>query len=412
METIITKDAYNILKFIDFKILYKWYVSQYINPYQIKSRFQLIELGKLLKPYKEKIKRNDYKGDFDVIAKVSFNDGKIHLRDKRETGMDLYKLKSKQLLVSKINFHQGAVAINNFDDLVCSTHYQPYNINYNLICGDFLTKVIRSVHFKKFQGYLKAEGIKNEATYEFISTLKIPLPDLQIQEKLLQYYYDKLQLAENQESQANELEKGIDEYLIKELEISRKNKSNRVKGKLYFVNFKDLQRWDTKYFLEEKYNITSRFSLLTYSDLFYSLKNGVSTRNHTKTGIRFLKVADIKNNTISNHNVFYVTEYKGTDVLNSETLLITRKGTVGQSYFVKENNEYIASSEIFIIKLKDNVIGDYVSEINLSNFIQEQYKEKSTGTIMPSLSQENLKSIIIPVPPKQKQLEILNKINI
>ena len=103
-------------------------MSYYINPHKIQSQFELVSLDKILSPLKQKISKKNFKKNFDIVAKISFADGKIHLRPERETGMDLYFVPKNTLLVSKINFHQGALAINEIADLVCSTHYQPYEI--------------------------------------------------------------------------------------------------------------------------------------------------------------------------------------------------------------------------------------------------------------------------------------------
>lgn len=176
------------------------------------------------------------------------------------------------------------------------------------------------------------------------------------------------------------------------------------KGLLRFVRFEQLQRWDTDFF-KQKEGYSSKYETVSYEDLFVSLNNGIAARNYASDGIRYLKVSDIKDNYINN-KPFYVNKYKESDLIEKGTLLITRKGTVGNSYYLDKDGSFVASSEIFIIKLNDKVNGNYLSEINLSSFVKKQYREKSTGTIMPSLSQPKLKSILIPLPP----LEIQNHI--
>ena len=115
---------------------------------------------------------------------------------------------------------------------------------------------------------------------------------------------------------------------------------------------------------------------------------------------------------VHTHGIKHINIYKERDIISKETLLITRKGTVGNSIFINENKKYSASSEIFIIKLdKDIVNGVYFSIVNNSYLIKKQYQEKNTGTIMPSISQEKLKSIKIPIPPIKVQNEIVNHIS-
>ncbi|MFA5340938.1 MAG: N-6 DNA methylase [Clostridia bacterium] len=147
-------------------------------------KYPHVEIGTLITPKYEKIKRDDYCGDFDVIEKISFGDGKIHLRDKRETGMDLYKAEEGDLVTSKINVHQGAVALSPCD-LVCSTHYQVYSINHG-INPKYLVEVLRTQKFLEMVNTEKAGGIKNESGADFLKGFKIPLPSIDIQNEIIE----------------------------------------------------------------------------------------------------------------------------------------------------------------------------------------------------------------------------------
>ncbi len=148
-------------------------------------QYPIVSLENLINPKYEKIKKNDYKGEYDIVEKISFGDGKIYLREVRETGMDLYKAKEGDLITSKINVHQGAVAISP-KDLVCSTHYQVYEVNQEEIDPTYLLSVLRSNKFIENINLEKAGGIKNEAGAAFLSQFKIPLPSLDIQKEFVE----------------------------------------------------------------------------------------------------------------------------------------------------------------------------------------------------------------------------------
>lgn len=149
------------------------------------QRFPLVEIGNFLIPKYEKIKKEDYCGDFDLVDKISFSDGKIHLRRNRETGMDLYKVKKGNLLTSKINLHQGAVAISD-EDLMSSTHYQAYEIDQSEIIPKYLLLVMRSNKFLEILHLEKAGGIKNESGADFLMKFQIPLPPLEKQREIVE----------------------------------------------------------------------------------------------------------------------------------------------------------------------------------------------------------------------------------
>ena len=148
-------------------------------------QYPLVPLRELIKPKYEKIKKDDYKGDLDIVDKISFSDGKIHLREQRQTGMDLYVVEIGELITSKINLHQGAVAVNDIGKLACSTHYQVYHVNQSEATPEYLVLILRSNNFMEKIASEKNKGIKNEAGYEFISSFSIPLPDLEIQKEIV-----------------------------------------------------------------------------------------------------------------------------------------------------------------------------------------------------------------------------------
>lgn len=161
-------------------------------------QYPLVELGKLIAPKYEKIKKDEYQGDYDIIDKIAFGDGKIYLRETRETGMDLYKTSAGDLITSKINVHQGAMALSP-SDLVCSTHYQVYEINQAEVDPKYLLLVLRSARFLAVVNIEKAGGIKNEAGAEFLSKFKIPLPLIEVQKEIVEKIERQKQIIEGAE---------------------------------------------------------------------------------------------------------------------------------------------------------------------------------------------------------------------
>jgi len=143
-----------------------------------------VQLKELIKPREEKIKKSDYDGALPIVEKISFADGLLHFREDRETGMDLYKACKGDLVTSKINLHQGAVALAP-SDLVTSTHYLPYEINVGEVNPEYLVAMIRSAQFRSSIDAQKNSGIKNEQGAEFLGEFEIPIPDRKVQEEFV-----------------------------------------------------------------------------------------------------------------------------------------------------------------------------------------------------------------------------------
>lgn len=92
-------------------------------------------------------------------------------------------------------------------------------------------------------------------------------------------------------------------------------------------------------------------------------------------------------------------------------MLLTRKGTFGIATVVKDKTDYIISSEIFRLELREGINPDYFSIVNNLPIVQKQLQQKAVGTIMGSLSQDALKSVQIPLPPLPIQNRIVALMN-
>ena len=412
--------AFSYLNFIHFSQLNKWYVSCYINPHIIKSKYKLVSLEKLMKPYKKLIKKNDYKGDVPIIEKISFKDGKIHYRKEFKTGMNLYELKPKQLLVSKINFHQGALSIADGIITNCSTHYQPYEVDYSSVLSDYLVFVIRSNKFQQYLSYLRADGIKNEATYDFIKTLKIPLPTLEKQKEIVDRYNEKIKLAEEQEKEAQNLEQEIDNYFLEKLGIKQIQKNLKCTKNKYltFINFKNLKRWDA---LAQNFYIydllkTSQYKLCKLGNVYNFINRSWIKKDLSKNqeykyveigSVDLLKgITETKKITINN------APSRATQIIKNGDLIIgTTRPYLKKFAIVDEKHDNcICSSGFQVIEPSKSYNLLFLKEFLSSDIGIEQLKNKMTGALYPAITFEELKNILIPLPSLEIQNEVITTI--
>ena len=407
------------ITYIPFSKFDKWYVSYYINPHSIKSKYKLEILSNLITPLKEKIKKNDYKGDIPVVSKISFADGKIHLRDENQTGMDLYKLNLNDLLVSKINFHQGAVAINKICGLVCSTHYQPYKIDNSKINSEYLVLVIRSNGFKDFLSFLRAEGIKNEATYEFIGGLEIPLPSIEEQIRIVDNYNAKLRLAQQQEEKAKTLEIEIEKYLFEELGIEKMIVKPFVKGVLNVFNFSEIfDRWDYNKGSSSVFSVLhqSKYPVKTLDEAFNFTNRSWNKKTHQEKTFTYVEMGGIDAGLgIVETTILEVSKApsRATQTILKGDLIIgtTRPYLKKFAIVTDKNNENIASSAFQIIAPSEDYCLDYLLEYIKSEFGVKQFEYYMTGALYPAITSKDLRKVLIPFPPVEKQKQISKHMN-
>jgi type I restriction-modification system specificity determinant len=401
------------LRFVPFNQLDKWYVSYYINPHKIQSQFELVSLDKILSPLKQKISKKNFKKNFDIVAKISFADGKIHLRPERETGMDLYFVPKNTLLVSKINFHQGALAINEIADLVCSTHYQPYEIINPNVYLPYLVLALRAKKFQDFLAYLRADGIKNEATFEFIKQLQIPLPDINTQKALVQAYQDKMAKADDLEKQANQNFSGcLDEILG----IDSK-KTEYPKSKLIFVHSKDIDKWGVHQILNPDTDFSNLYPIKTIQELCKVGSGGTPSRSQSEYyqgSIPWVKTGEVINDIILDTEE-HISEQAIADssakLYPAGSLIIamygqglTRGRTAKLGVDATTNQACAVLSEI----KSDEILTDYLWVYLMNEY--DRLRALASGNNQPNLNGDMIKNYPVVIPDLETQTQIANHI--
>ncbi len=154
---------------------------------EVSRKYPRVKLCQLIEPKFEKIKKDEYHGEIDIVEKITFADGSIVIRDIPETGMDLYVAEKGDLIVSKINLHQGATGLAS-RRLACSTHYQVFAVVSPDVRPEYLHMVLRSGEFLSMIIEQKTKGIKTEQGADFLRSFEIPLPPVDEQDRLLGFF--------------------------------------------------------------------------------------------------------------------------------------------------------------------------------------------------------------------------------
>ena len=152
---------------------------------------------------------------------------------------------------------------------------------------------------------------------------------------------------------------------------------------------------------------SSRYSIVPFSNVITDLKNGVEIRTYSESGYRYLRVSDLGQYGIVNHNPRYVDveEIPSKIKLTSDSFLISRSGSLGLvSVIDNEITESILSSHIFKVSLNTNqILPKYLEALFRSQIGQTQFFQNNNGGVVPEISQSALKSIRIVLPPLEIQ---------
>ncbi len=407
----------NFLKFVEFRDTKNYWSVK--NLLFANKHGSFITLKEIIKEENKKIKPYEEPNVTFSILGVNNNIGMFDAY--QEEGKKInqpYKIvKNNFFAYNPYRINVGSIGLKSNiqkHDLI-SPAYVVFSCNNNLDT-QFLYILFKTQYMKEQIKIHTTGSVRQNLSFQSLSKIKIPLPPLEVQKEIVEAYEEKINLAGEQEQQAKKLEDSIEQYLIDKLGLTIIENDAKPKNKLHFLDFKDINRWDTHYLLK-KQNIffKSKYQVITFEKIFTELKNGIPERYFEPQGIKYLRVNNIKNSTIVENKIVYTSSIFEKNLISKNTLLITRKGTVGEAALITKSGEYTASSEIFIIKLSNmfhniHILPKYIVYINNSIIVQLQYKKKSTGAFMPSISQNELKQIKILLPPLNVQNEIVEHI--
>ena len=239
--------------------------------------------------------------------------------------------------------------------------------------------------------------------------------------------YEKIQAAieikKQKEGEAQQSLNSIDDYLLAELGIDlSKVEENTLQDRIFYRNLSNISggRFDPELALYNQEIFSSNFEtkqlkqLLLISPQYGANEPGITRLNPNIP--RYIRITDIDEmgDLIEGLGVtanLIEEQY----ILNTNDLLIARSGnTVGKSYLHKSESVnyqcFYAGYMIRFIIDSDKALPDYIFYYLQSKPYKQWVKAVQRITGQPNINAEEYKSLLIPIPPLKKQLEIVDRI--
>ena len=122
----------------------------------------------------------------------------------------------------------------------------------------------------------------------------------------------------------------------------------------------------------------------------------------------------MKNNTIIEDDIHYISEDLFDKIkqyiITDKDLYITIAGTIGNVGTIpsKYNGANLTENAVRVIPLLINK--KYLMYLTLSNYVQNQFIDKTHHVAMPKLAIERIKGVLVPIPPLLEQNNIIIKL--
>lgn len=246
----------------------------------------------------------------------------------------------------------------------------------------------------------KRGGIQQRLNIADIIGLRLPAPPFEIQLKIAEIYQDGLDIKERKELKAKELLSNTDSYILEKLGLSLPKKTIDLASRMFTVTFNEVSgiRLDPLYF-KNKATVQSE---IYDSHLLNSIANIEKGQSITKEKI-----------SIGNYPVIaggQTSPYSHSD-FNFEGDVITVSASGAYSGYVWYHNYPIFASDCTVIRSKNN---NYISTefiYHVMKALQTEIYKFQQGAGQPHVYARDLGKLLIPVPPRFKQKEMLKHIN-
>ena len=420
---ITTESKHQFITLSSFQKLGFWDYYTLSKKANIFSNYPLVELNSVLKQRKKSIVIED--AEIYKRCRVQLYGNGVILRE--PGGIEGKKIKTKKQQVCKTNdflvaeidakFGGYGIVPDALNDAIVSSHYFLFEIDTKLLLPEFLGLVVKCNDFSK---QVKATGSTNYAAirpYHVLGYL-IPLPTLEEQNQIVEAYNNRIAQAERLETEAKQLEDGIEEYVFKELYVIKNSSVQAISG-LSFLSYKEIERWALSHLLKQrlfsfkqvKYAIQPLKNLLSF---FEGGKTPSTSRNDFWGGtICWTSAKDMKSIKITDSQdkiTGKAVDESGLTIYPKGTILgVFRSGILRHSFPVAITEvETTINQDLKAMGIKEDVVSkEYF--LNYLNVFQKMIIERSqkVGVTVESINTEEFLEIPVIIPP----IEIQNRIS-
>lgn len=220
------------------------------------------------------------------------------------------------------------------------------------------------------------------------------------------------------EQQAQALLNSIDTYLLDELGITLPEQDNSLEKRMFSVSFSEMigQRIDPFHSLKYKllFSQTGKYPFVPFKELLSGTPqygaNEEGKERESKDDVRYIRITDIDELGILKNKSWKTAEnIEEQYLLKENDILFARSGSVGRCYIHKE----IKLPAIFagyLIRFKTNVqklTPDFLFYYCNSVFYKSWVNAIARPGVQANINAEEYKSLLIPLPPVEKQNEIV-----
>jgi len=142
----------------------------------------------------------------------------------------------------------------------------------------------------------------------------------------------------------------------------------------------------------------------------------IHEEDYRSNGVPLLRVADLKDFFVASDNLTFVDELFSNNLIHYQVLpqdlVVSQRGTIAMfSMVTNDYDKWIISANLIAIKKSEKINFYYLLVFLNSKYGITQLKRRITGQVQPKITTDDVKEILVPIPPQpfQQKVESLVK---
>lgn len=372
------------------------------------------------------------------IEKIDFS-GKIYLSPV-QTNTDMILVKSGDLVISGINVEKGALAIyTGEEDVLASIHYSAYEFDAEKIDIDYLKWFLKSNIFRKLLLKQTGSGIKKEIKAKHLLPIEIHLPSLNRQHEIVRqiqgvadYIEEVNQQIQQQAKYAEMLRQSILQQAV-EGKLCEQDPNDEPAS----VLLEKIKAEKERLIAEKKIKKQKPLPPISEEEKPFALPKGWEwcrlgnvcdisdgthqTPSYVEAGMPFMSAQNIKPFKFMPHkcrmvsNNDYEQYIKNTKPEKGDILMARVGAGIGEAAIIDTEIDFAIYVSLCLMKPFLHTYDMNYLLVWLNGYYGRNSSKKNTlgkGTSQGNLNLNLIRGFVIPFPPIQEQLRIVNRVNL
>lgn len=327
------------------------------------------------------------------------------------------------VIYSKIDIRNGAIGIvpQSMPCVAVSSEYHVYEVRPDVALPKYIQLLFRTGNFRQtINSMISGASGRKRVQPSQIESLQVPLPPLSVQRAIVAHWQRTQKEVRIAKERAKQCKANIDESIYKDLGL--KPLELDIPPKSFAVMWEDFLRWGVSYnqAAQNGVDITKgEYPVIHLGAILELVQYGTSEKANSRgEGTPVLRINNIKNGVVDTSDLKHIQlreEVLQSLLLRAGDILVIRtsgsRDLVGTCAAFHEFGEYVFASYLIRLRLYSNKANaDFVSWFINSAFGRQQVDAVSRQIMMNNINSEELRGLLIPLPPLDVQRAIALRI--